>query len=506
MTFQRSATGTGPWSTLCTDNQRAVHLQLEHQRRLDSQRWYVRAVRRPSAAVDLRRASSSTIVDNEDPDVALTVPAAPLLRHRLADRHRRRHRLERRRRELGHRQRALRVPPRSARPTWASCGTDNLSPYACSLDTRPLTTGNYEFRATGDRRRRQHHHDHDAAPQVDNTPEGHDHRARGRPARQSSRARPSRSPRRLVAAPASRRCRSSTTPDRGADGVDQRSAPTHSAPYTCNWNTAGRRAGGTHQPACRDDPRPDGGTTVTSSSRSRSPSSSCAATDVQATNSGNPGRPDSRRHDHPDLLDDGQPEHDPAGLERQQHHDLGDHRATTSGSPDPTTDYLTVPRHQPRHGHVRPGLRRRRRTRHSSAARPSSRRPRPVSGRTVTEVTITLRLGHRRLVVPEPRTPDGAMRWTPSASVTDTFGNACADHCCSGIGEPPMSTCELLSPVEIEGGNYAPNHGTSSGRRGRGGHRVPPCPHAGARGIHRHLGGGRRGRPRPPPERRRRTW
>ena len=64
-------------------------------------------------------------------------------------------------------------------------------------------------------------------------------------------------------------------------------------------------------------------------------------------------------------------------------------------------------------------------------------------GRTVTLVTITLSSVTVGSSFLNTANTNGAMRWTPSASVTDTFGNACATTVAQ---EPPgRCRCRLVS-------------------------------------------------------------
>ena len=134
---RRSAVGQQRRRTTCSWNTNADSL--------DSQRWYVRATATVGSVT--YESIRSTVVDNEDPDVALTVPAAPLYGtvpltataddtdSNVGD-------------ESSGIASVLFEYRRAGPANWVSCGTDNSTPYACSLDTTALTTGNYEFRAT----------------------------------------------------------------------------------------------------------------------------------------------------------------------------------------------------------------------------------------------------------------------------------------------------------------------------------------------------------------------
>ena len=74
--FQQSAAGaTGPWTDICTDSS-APYTCSWNTTALDSQRWWVQATVSVNG-IDYEEVQS-TIVDNDDPNVTLTVPAAPL--------------------------------------------------------------------------------------------------------------------------------------------------------------------------------------------------------------------------------------------------------------------------------------------------------------------------------------------------------------------------------------------------------------------------------------------
>ena len=148
VTFARSANGTSGWSrSAWTTARRTPAAGTRTQDSLDSQRWYVRATATVVGSVTYE-SIRSTVVDNEDPDIALTVPVAPLygtvqLTATADDTDS----------NVGDESSGIAsvlFEYRRGGPAnpWVSCGTDNSTPYACSLDTTALTTGNYEFRAT----------------------------------------------------------------------------------------------------------------------------------------------------------------------------------------------------------------------------------------------------------------------------------------------------------------------------------------------------------------------
>ena len=142
--FQGSENANGPWDPICTDGSLPYACSIDTTY-LDSQRWYVRVMTNSNDLV--YDEVVTTIVDNETPDVTLTVPPAPLrgtisLTAAADD-------TDSNPGDESSGVANVRFEYRKGGPgnPWLTCGTDNSAPYACSLDTTSLTTGNHEFRA-----------------------------------------------------------------------------------------------------------------------------------------------------------------------------------------------------------------------------------------------------------------------------------------------------------------------------------------------------------------------
>jgi hypothetical protein len=149
VTFERSPTGNGSWTTICSTvvaNKTATCNWDPTLNNLDSKRYYVRA----SATVSGKAYAHvrTTVVDKIAPTLTLTVPAAPLhgtvqLTANADDTDP----------DAGDESAGVadvKFEYRKGGPAnpWITCGTDSSAPYACTLDTTSLAAGNYEFRAT----------------------------------------------------------------------------------------------------------------------------------------------------------------------------------------------------------------------------------------------------------------------------------------------------------------------------------------------------------------------
>ena len=236
MTFARSANGTSGWSQLCADNSAPYACSWNtNQDSLDSQRWYVRATATVGSVT--YESIRSTVVDNEDPDIALTVPAAPLygtvpLTATADD-------TDSNAGDESSGIASVLFEYRRAGPAnpWVSCGTDNSTPYACSLDTTALTTGNYEFRATATDGAGNTTTTTMQPRQVDNSPRV----TITAPSGPGSFAQGSTVSLAADCLVPSAGVNIGAVPVRPARRhvVDERLPADNSAPYACDWNTAG---------------------------------------------------------------------------------------------------------------------------------------------------------------------------------------------------------------------------------------------------------------------------
>jgi hypothetical protein len=417
VTFQRSATGAGPWTTMGSDSS-APYSYGWNTNSLDSQRWYVQAV--VTVGSNTYTDVHSTIVDNEVPDVALTVPAGTLygtvsLTATADDTDP----------NAGDESSGIASVAfdyrRSGAPSWTSCAVDTSSPYACSLDTRGLTTGTYEFRAIATDVAGNTTLTSTQTRTVDNSPWVN-----------------------VTAPVAGTSVLQGSTVTVSADGYSSTGitsvqlqydpvgpaswtnicTPT-AAPYSCSWNTAGVPAGSTSLRAVMT--RVGGGTTTSSPvtvTIEQLHAASVTATS-HATNLGTPGAGDTVTLTYSTTVNlstikagwNGSSTTVPLTMS-------GD---DVPGGSVPNMDYMAFPGTNLgqvafEQDYIDDGKTLTFGTSTMVASTVS------VGGRPVTVVTITL--SNRTSTGPaswlNDRDTAGAMKWTPAASVTDTFGNACS--------------------------------------------------------------------------------
>lgn len=427
VTFTRSANGTGGWSHLCVDNSPPYVCSWNtNQANLDSQRWYVRAT--ATVAGVTYESIRSTVVDNEDPDIALTVPVAPLygtvqLTATADDTDP----------NVGDESSGIAsvlFEYRRGGPVnpWVTCGTDNSSPYACSLDTTTLTTGTYEFRATATDGAGNTTTTTTQARQVDNSPKV----TMTAPSGPSS-----------YAQGATVNLGASAWSQAGVNTVQFQYDPPGatswtnacpvdtSAPYACDWSTTGLPSGAYNVRAVMTPTSGD----VVGSAPVAVTLEQLRGAQVDATNNGISGRPTGG---------------DKIFLTYSSTVNLNTVRppswngssitasVTIADGAGPAPDYLTVPGtnlgtvtfdqdfvdggQQAQFGG-------------STIAATTTTH----GSRTVTLVTITLSsvtVGSSYL---NTANTNGAMRWTPSASVTDTYGNACA----TTVAQEPLGAADV---------------------------------------------------------------
>ena len=414
VTFSRSSNGTSGWSTLCTDNSAPYACSWNtNADSLDSQRWYVRA--RAIVGSATYESIRSTVVDNEDPDIALTVPVAPLygtvqLTATADDTDS----------NVGDESSGIAgvlFEYRRAGPAnpWVSCGTDNGTPYACSLDTTALTTGNYEFRATATDGAGNTTTTTMQSRQVDNSPKV----TMTTPSGPGSYAQDA-----TVSLAASAWSQAGVNAVQfqydppGATSWTNACLVDNSAPYACDWSTTGLASGAYDVRAVMT---PTTGPDVSSAPVAVTLEQLRGA-QVDTTNNGISGRPTGG---------------DKLFLTYSSTVALNTVRpASWNGSSTTASvtiadgsgnnpDYLTVP--GTNLGTITFGqdfVDSGQQAEFDSSTIAATTTT--YGGRTVTLVTITLSSVSVGSEFLNTANTNGAARWTPSASVTDTFGNACA--------------------------------------------------------------------------------
>jgi chitinase len=303
--------------------------------------------------------------------------------------------------------------------TWTSCGVDTTSAYSCSLDTRSLANGTYQFRATATDVAGNSISTSSQSRAVDNTPWAT-----------------------LTAPTAGTNVLQGTTVAVAANGYaptgiasmtleyDASTAGTtwvattctdNTAPYTCNWNTLNVPSGTTTLRMAML--RTGGGTTYSPTVAINI--DQLRAYDVQAGNASNQGQPATG---------------DTITLYYSTTVNLSTIRAGWNGSNQSTTvtfhdrnsgtplisgsDYLAFASGI-NLGQVAFGQDYVQNTRSVGFNATMAASTQSYQGRTVTMVTITLgsQTGGNWFTDRDGTT--GNMRWTPSATVTDTFGQAC---------------------------------------------------------------------------------
>jgi hypothetical protein len=139
VTIQRSATGAGVWTDVCTDSSSPYNCPLDTTTVADG-RYDLRAVARDTAGNTATSATvAARVVDNNGPVVALD-PVAADVRGTLA--------LTATATDQGTGVASVRVERSLADVNvWSTVCTDTSSPYACSLDTKTLADDLYDFRA-----------------------------------------------------------------------------------------------------------------------------------------------------------------------------------------------------------------------------------------------------------------------------------------------------------------------------------------------------------------------
>jgi hypothetical protein len=415
--FTRSANGTSGWSTLCTDNSAPYTCSWNtNADSLDSQRWYVRAHALVGSVT--YESIRSTVVDNEDPDIALTVPTAPL--HGTVEITATADDTDSNAGDESSGIAGVLFEYRRSGPAnpWVSCGTDNGSPYACSLDTTALTTGNYEFRATATDGAGNTTTTTMQPRQVDNSPS-------------VTITEPAAGPGSTYPLGSTVTLSADTWSPSGVTSVrfeyDATAGPGENwttictdtgAPYSCPWNTAGRSAGPTEVRAVMT---PTTGPVVTSAPRPVT-LEQLHGERVHTTNNGITGRPtggDKIFLTYSSTVN--------LNTVRPASWDGSSTTAsvTVADGAGSAPDYLTVAGTNLGtitfdQDFVDSGAQ----VEFDGSTIAASTTT--YAGRTVTLITITLSSATSSTVPLNTAATNGAMRWTPSSSVTDTFGNACA--------------------------------------------------------------------------------
>jgi chitinase len=359
----------------------------------------------------------TTIVDNDDPNVALTVPAAPLYGTialtAVADDDDPTPGDE----SSGMASVAFEFK-RSNESTWTSCGVDTSSPYTCSLDTRSLSNANYDFRATGTDVAGNTYTPTAQTRAVDNTPWAT-----------------------LTAPTAGSTYLQGSTVTVSANGYaptgidsmtlqyDASTAGTSwvnictdtGAPYSCSWNTTNIPSGTTTLRAVMN--RTGGGTT--NSGTTAVTLEQLRAFDVQAANVNNQGYPaptDTLTLYYSTTVNLGTIR---AGWNGSGQATTVTFNASNVGSPSvPGSDYLSFASGI-NLGQVAFGQDYVQSNRQVGFNATMSAATVTYGGRQVTAVTITLGSQTGGAYLTDRDTTTGTLRWTPSASVTDTFGHAC---------------------------------------------------------------------------------
>jgi chitinase len=422
--FQYSSIAAGGWATVCTVNA-APYTCSWNTTALDSQRWYVRATTTVSGTT--YEQILSTIVDNEVPNVSLTVPAGTLfgtasLTATADDTDP----------NVGDESSGLAGVQFEYRPSgvssWTSCGTDNSSPYACSLDTRSLTDGTYEFRSTAT----------DVAGNTTTT---------------SSQTRSvDNNPWVTVTAPsAGTSYPQGSTITVTADGYssngitqmqlqyDPAGAASWTtictdtlAPYTCNWNTSTAPAVPAGATSIRSVMTRTGGATVTSSSVAIT-MEQLRASDVQVTNGSNfgtAGQGDVITLTYSTTVNLATIKSGWNGSSTAVSVALNDR---TVGSPLVSgLDYLAFS--SVNLGQVAFAQSYIQSSTVTFGTSTMAAWTQTVGGRQVTVVTVTLGARTGGTGTLSTQTGPGTTQWTPSATVTDTFGNACSTAVASESG------------------------------------------------------------------------
>ena len=370
----------------------------------------------------------STIVDNDVPNVALTVPAGTLYSSvqltataddtdpNPGD-------------ESSGVANVVFEYRRIGASLWTNCATDTVTPYACSLDTRTLTDGTYQFRATATDVAGNVTTTSTVSRTVDNTPWVN-----------------------VTAPTAGTNLLQGTSTTVTADGYSSTGIVSmqlqykpsgsstwstictdSSAPYSCSWNTAGVAAGTANLQSVMN--RTGGGTTTSASVAVTI--EQLHANDVQVTGSasniGTPGQGDVITLDYSTTVNLGTIKAGWNGSSTAVSVNLNDKNVGTplvNGS-----DYLSFPAGVNlgqvafAQGYMGSNATATFGTSTMSATTVTS------GGRQVTRVTITL---SARTAGTAPGTVNstGQTKWTPSSSVTDTFGNACYDHGVTSPGAP----------------------------------------------------------------------